>query len=679
LVLVDDASGSISVAKVLTTPSEPATGVGAGIKALLEASGSTASSITRPVHGATTLVTNAIIERRGEPTALLATRGFRDILEIGREWRYDIYDLSQRKLEPLVPRELRFEVTERMEPDGTVAVALDEADLERVAGAIHAAGIRAIAVCFLNSFANPEHELAAAERLRALIPDAQVVTSAEVAPEIREYERTSTAVACAYVVPGIGRHFRRLQETVEANGIETPVYLMHSSGGIVSLDTAARFPIKLIESGPAAGVLGAAFVGRQSGIPNLMSFDMGGTTAKLCCITDGQPTVVRDFEAARIHRFTRGSGMPLLVPVIDLTEIGAGGGSIARIDPLGLLAVGPESAGAEPGPVSYGRGGAEPTVTDANLLLGFIDPDYFLGGGMKIDRDAARDAVESRLAGPLGVDAVAAAAGVVRVVNENMANAAKIHLAERGLDPRSYSLIAFGGAGALHGGELARSLGIRELVYPMASGALSALGLLAAPVAIDFQQTAIWPLASAPWDRVTKLLEQLETRAIEALADTGARRDEASIVRSVEMRYVGQGYSVTVVLPEMLLDARAGERIASAFEEIYGRLYGNLNPNVPIEFTTWWVSVEAPGSQPSLTRRQGITEGNPEKGKRPIYSLRDEEWVDAAVIDHYLVSPGYTFEGPAVVEQRESTCLIAPGDRAVVDEQLNVRVQVASP
>jgi N-methylhydantoinase A len=482
------------------------------------------------------------------------------------------------------------------------------------------------------------------------------------------------------VAPGVGRHFRRLEEAVRSRGLDTSVYLMHSSGGIVSLDTAAQFPIKLIESGPAAGVLGAAFVGRQIGVPNLISFDMGGTTAKICCIDHGQPALVNDFEAARLQRFKRGSGIPLLVPVVDLTEIGAGGGSIAHVDRLGLLKVGPQSAAAAPGPACYGLGGTEPTVTDADLVLGYLDPGYFLGGRMSLDRDRAERALAEKVAPVLGVDVIAAAAGVVRVVNENMANAAKIHLAERGRDPRRYSLIAFGGAGGVHGGDLARTLGIAELIYPIGSGALSALGLLAAPVAMDFQQTAIWRLDELPWERARDILEELERRATDSLADTGADLASAAVSRSVDMRYVGQGYSVTVPLPNGALGPQAVGEISRRFDEVYGRLYESLNPGVPLELTTWRILVEAPGSQPELRAQiqAGASLEKAVKGRRPIYSLAAESFVEATVYDHYRLPPGAVFEGPAVVEQRESTCILAAGDGATVDEYQNVRIEVAT-
>jgi N-methylhydantoinase A len=678
LILVDDESGSVTVAKVSTTPAEPADGVAIGIRELLDASAVDPTLIERPVNGATTLITNTIIERSGARTALVTTRGFRDVLEIGREWRYDIYDLFQPKLEPLIPRDLRFEVAERIGPDGIVSLPLDLDDLEQAATRIESLGVEAVAICFINAYANSEHEDVAAAWLRSRLPKVQVVSSAAVAPEIREYERSSTAAACAYVAPGVGRHFHRLQQAVRECGVGTDVYLMHSSGGLVSLDTAARFPIKLVESGPAAGVLGAAFVGGQIGVPNLLSFDMGGTTAKICCIDAGEPAIVNDFEAARLQRFKRGSGIPLLVPVVDLTEIGAGGGSIARVDSLNLLKVGPQSAGAVPGPVCYGRGGTEPTVTDADLVLGYLDPRYFLGGRMAIDPEAAGRAIAQSLAPSLGVDAVTAAAGIVRVVNENMANAAKIHLAERGRDPRAYSLVAFGGAGAIHGGELARALGIGELIYPIASGALSALGLLAAPIAIDFQQTSIWRLDELPWDSAATMLAELEQRGADALSDTGADPDACRSSRTVEMRYVGQGYSVTVQLPDGTLSAESAPEIARRFDETYEALYGNRNPGIPLELTTWRIVVEAPGSQPVLRTQIVVDDlAAATKGTRPIYSLSGGEFVEATVYDHYLLAPGTRIEGPAVVEQRESTCVLAAGDRAWIDDHQNVRVEVA--
>ncbi|MGB2710176.1 MAG: hydantoinase/oxoprolinase family protein, partial [Conexibacter sp.] len=428
---VADANGIVAVGKLLTTPDEPARAVEAVLRETLDAAGLPVSEIQRIVHG-TTLVTNAIIERKGATTALLATAGFRDVLEIARERRYELYDLMVELPRPLVPRHLRFDVPERMLADGSTAEPLDEAHVERLARELAEQGIGTVAVSFLHAYANPAHEQAARAAIERAAPGTRVAISSEVVPEIREYERTSTTVASVYVQELVERYLRDLGERLGALGVEGPLYIMLSNGGIATVDVAARFPIRMLESGPAAGALAAASYGLANGRPDLMSFDMGGTTAKLCMIEDGVPLITHEFEVDRRYRLKPGSGLPVKTPVIDMIEIGVGGGSIARINPLGLLTVGPDSAGADPGPVCYGRGGSEPTVTDADLMLGYLDPRYFLGGRMSLDVEAARAAVAERIAGPLGLSVEEAAWGIHRSVNEDMANAARVHAVERG-------------------------------------------------------------------------------------------------------------------------------------------------------------------------------------------------------------------------------------------------------
>ncbi len=498
LVWVDDATGAVRVGKLLTTPKDPAQAVEQGVLGLLEEAGALPAGVRSLIHG-TTLATNALIERKGARTGLLTTAGFRDALEIGREGRYDMYDLFIDPPAPLVPRHLRLEVPERVGADGGVLRPLDAAGARAAIAALLAEGVEAVAISLLHAYRNPAHEQALARLVAAEAPGLPVSCSSEVVPEIREYERTSTTVANVYVMPLMGRYLDDLERKLADMGIPGGFYVMLSSGGIATPATAKRVPVRLVESGPAAGALAAARAARVAGEGRLLSFDMGGTTAKACVIDGGEPLLAREFEVARADRFKRGSGLPIRVPVIELIEIGAGGGSVARLDRMNLLKVGPDSAGADPGPACYGLGGREPTVTDADLVLGYLDPDFFLGGRMRLDVDAARRAISEVVAGPMGFDLTKAAWSIHRVVNENMAAAARIHGIERGKDLRAYPLFAFGGAGPVHGWHVGRILKVPRVLVPFGAGAASALGLLSAPLAFDFVRTAPQRLDPADW------------------------------------------------------------------------------------------------------------------------------------------------------------------------------------
>ncbi len=499
LVVVDEATGGLRVGKVLTTPKDPAHGVETGMVALLGEAGVATSDVQAVVHG-TTLATNALIERKGARTALVMTEGFRDSVEIRHEGRYDMYDLFIDPPSPLVPRHLRREVSERLLADGSVLRPLDEEGARRVIRELIAEGVEAIAICLLHAYVNPVHERRLAELIREIAPDRPVSCSSEVVPEIREYERASTTSANVYVAPLLERYLEDLERRLAELGVPGQLYIMQSSGGIALPPTARRLPIRLVESGPAGGALAAALAARHRGERRMLSFDMGGTTAKACVIDDGAPLVAREFEVARADRFKKGSGLPVRVPVIEMIEIGAGGGSIARVDRLGLLKVGPDSAGADPGPACYNLGGRLPTVTDADLLLGYLDAEFFLGGRMPLDREAARRAIDEHVARPLGLDVIGAARGIHRVVNENMAAAARIHGIERGKDLRSYPLFAFGGAGPVHCWQMARILKVPRILLPFGAGAMSAYGLLAAPLTFDFVRTLRQRLDEADWD-----------------------------------------------------------------------------------------------------------------------------------------------------------------------------------
>jgi N-methylhydantoinase A len=628
----------------------------------LAGAGVAVAEATLLVHG-TTLVTNALIERKGARTALLTTRGFRDSVEIGREKRYDLYDLQVELPRPLAPRHLRFDVPERILADGAVEEPLDEAYVERLARELAAAGIEAVAVSFLHSFTNGEHERRAAQAVRRAAPGLRVSLSSEVVPEIREYERTSTTLANVYVQGLVEDYLRDMQERLARAGFDGRFTVMLSSGGIATAETAGRFPVRMLESGPAAGALAAAAFGEAAGIRDLLSFDMGGTTAKLCAIAGGRPLVAEEFEVDRVYRLKRGSGLPVKIPVIDMIEIGVGGGSIARVSALGTLAVGPDSAGSDPGPACYGLGGREPTVTDADLVLGYLDPAYFLGGRMALDADAAHAAIAT-VAEPLGLSVEDAAWGIHQVVNENMANAARVHAVERGLDPRRLPLFAFGGAGPVHALGVAGALGSPAVYAPQGAGVMSAAGFLTAPLAFDFVRTRRALLHELDWTEAEALFAEMERAGEELLG-----LDDVRHRRIADLRYVGQGHELRVDVPP----GGAGE-LRAAFEARYRDLYGHEGPNVPVEALNWRVvssgpqpatQLWAPTSPPTAAslaarEREAFFPG----GRRSV-----------PVVDRYALGAGERIEGPAIVEERESTLVVPPGRAAEVTEQLAVVVR----
>lgn len=674
LIVYDERTGTLSIGKTLTTPDDPAIAVETGMKETLAEAGEPPEAIGNVIHG-TTLVTNALIERKGARTALITTRGFRDAVEIRHEGRYDLYDLFLEMPPPLAPRRFRFEVDERVLADGSVLTPLDTASLTTTIAALRAAGIQAVAVSLLHSYRNPVHERAVGDALATLAPDLVVSLSSEVVPEIREYERTSTTLANVYVRPLVEQYLRQLESRLRAQGMrDASLYIMLSSGGTATVETARRFPIRLIESGPAAGALAAAEYGRLTNRPNLLSFDMGGTTAKACIIDNGEPLVSADFEVARVYRFKRGSGLPVRVPVIEMIEIGAGGGSIARADSLGLLKVGPDSAGAQPGPVCYGRGGVAPTVTDADLLLGYLDPDFFLGGRMRLDR-AGSEAALAALGAQLDLTAVETAWGIHQVVNENMAGAARIHAVERGKDPRAYPLFAFGGAGPVHAYRVARILDAPELVIPMGAGVTSAVGFLVAPLAFDFVRSYFAPLRQLDFAAVNGLLRAMEDEGAATLAAAGVPRDAMAFRRTAEIRYRGQGHEVSVPLDTGDLTPETLPAIERAFDAVYRGLYGRVAEGVPLEVLNW--RVVASGPRPEINLHAEAT-GDPDvratiKGERAIYLPEVAGYAPVPVYDRYRLSPGAAFDGPAVIEERESTAIIG-GGRIAVDGYRNLIV-----
>lgn len=668
LIAFDERTGSLSIGKVLTTPGAPAAGVETGLQETLANAGEAPSAIGGIIHG-TTLVTNALIERKGATTALLTTKGFRDAIEIRREGRYDLYDLSLEMPPPLAPRRRRLEVDERILADGSILTPLDLAQVPALVERLRATGAEAVAICLLHSYRNPEHERLLGAALAEAAPDLIISLSSEVVAEMHEYERASTALANVYVRPLVERYLRELEERLHVGGMgAVPLLIMLSSGGTATVETAKRFPIRLIESGPAAGALAAAHYGALIGRPNLLSFDMGGTTAKACLIDGGEPLVAADFEVARVYRFKRGSGLPVRVPVIEMIEIGAGGGSIARVDSLGLLKVGPDSAGAEPGPACYGRGGTLPTVTDADLTLGYLDPRFFLGGRMALDLAAAEAAI-APLAAQLDLDPIAAAWGIHQVVNENMAGAARIHAVERGTDPRGRAIFGFGGAGPVHAYRVAEILRAPELIVPLGAGVTSALGFLVAPLAFDYVRSYPAPLTELDWDRANDLLAEMTNEGLNTLAEADVPAEAITMRRSADLRYRGQGHEVAVPLPDGVLGGDSLAALEETFAGVYRRLYGRVAEGVPLEVVSWRVVVSGP--RPSLDLRAptgGATDATASlKGERPIYLPEHGKHVTVPIYDRYGLAPGTTFISPAIVEERESTAIIGGGTIRIDD------------
>jgi N-methylhydantoinase A len=675
LLLVGE-DGSAVIGKTLTTPGDPSIAVEDALRPVLENGTVRAGERGTLIHG-TTLVTNALIERKGAPTALLTTQGFRDAVEIGREHRYELYDLNIELPKPLVPRHLRFDVPERIAADGSVLEPLDEKFVRRLVAELRDKGIKAIGVCYLNSFRNPAHEKRTAEIIAEVAPKTRVSLSSEVVAEIREFQRTSTTLVNVYVQERVADYLAQLQARLVKIGFAGSFFVMLSSGGIATRETSSRFPVRLLESGPAAGAIAAAEAGMLCGHRDLLSFDMGGTTAKLCVIEDGQPLKTHEFEVDRVYRFRKGSGLPVRIPVIDMIEIGAGGGSIARVDSLGLLKVGPQSAGADPGPVCYRQGGTEPTVTDADLVLGYLDPNYFLGGKMKLDVDGAKAALE-RLAKPLKMTAEQAAWGIHQIVNENMANAARAHLGERGKDPRRMPMYAFGGAGPVHGYCVAEILRLPALISPFGAGVGSTFGLLAAPLAFDFVRSAYSRVDQLDWRFANGLLDEMAAEGRKILEGSGLPASAITYQRTADMRYVGQGHEVAVGLPDGALSGADFRRITAAFEKTYETLYGRKGPDVPLEVINW--RVVASGPRPAMNLklpRDPVQRTEARKGSRLAYFPEYGRYVGTPVYDRYAFAPGARFDGPAIVEERESTLIIGARGHARVDERLNVIVEFA--
>lgn len=680
LVLHDSRRNLVHTGKLLTTPNDPSEAIVGGIRRLLAEVGLRAADLYSIVHG-TTLVANTVIERTGATVGLIATEGFRDVIEIAREIRYDLYDLFLEAPPTLVPRRRRREVPERLDADGQTLLPLDEAAVAQAARDLVAnEGSEALAISFMHAYRNPQHERRAAQIVRKLYPELPLTLSSQIAPEIREYERTSTACANAYVQPLMRRYLDRLESRLADIGFVGRLYVMLSGGGIAVVQEAKEFPIRLIESGPAAGAMAASFLARLMGLDHVVSFDMGGTTAKMCLVQNGAPDHKFDFEAGRVRRFVKGSGLPLKVSVVDMIEIGAGGGSIARVEPSsGLMKVGPRSAGSMPGPICYRQGGTEPTVTDADLLLGRLNPDYFLGGEMSLDIESVRDAFANGLALELKLSTMESALGVQRIVDETMTAATRMHLAEKGRDPRRYTLIAFGGAGPVHAYNLARLLKIQRVVVPLGAGVTSALGFLVAPPATDLVRSYVTRLERLDWNYVNALFAEMSEEGRRLLIDAGTDPTEIILRPSADMRHVGQGFEIPVPLPNVALVPADRPAIRQAFFASYRERFGRVVEDTPIEALSWRLACAAPGQD--IRMAGGMpTRGAPAKGaaRRGIRNVLFDGIgsLPCTVYDRYALAAGATFHGPALVEERESTCCIGPDARVRVDEFLNLVIEL---
>jgi N-methylhydantoinase A len=651
--------------KILTTPDAPESGVLKGIAILLAESAVPANAIELIIHG-TTLATNALIERKGAKTALLVTDGFRDSIEIAYEHRFEQSDVFMERPPPLVPRDLRFDVPERMAADGSVLLPLDEGALRQLVPKLQEAAIEAVAIGFLHSYANADHEIRAGNIIQEAMPHATVTLSSKVCPEIREYDRLSTACANAYVQPLMAGYLQRLKDGLVEQGMTCPLLLMMSSGGVTTLETAITYPIRLVESGPAGGAIFSRNVAAECDLSNVLSFDMGGTTAKICLIDNFEPQLSRSFEVARMYRFLKGSGIPIRIPVIDMVEIGAGGGSIARVNELQQINVGPDSAGAAPGPACYDQGGTEPTVTDADLTLGRIDVNLFAGGKVQLDQKKAEAALDRAIGNPLDLPTVGAAAGISEIVDENMANAARVHAIECGKDLGTRTLIAFGGAAPLHASRLAEKLGVNQIVIPTGAGVGSAIGFLRAPIAYEVVRTRFMPLSQFDNNTVNNLFIDMRSEALEVVR-LGAPAGELREVRTAYMRYRGQGHEIGVDLPVREMEKSDFALLENQFVDVYGAHYGRTIPNLDVEVVSWSLALSTIEALPSPPQgKQTLRHAEPAT-ERLVFDSETSEKRRIPVYMRSNLEPGSEISGPAIIAEDETSTLVG----ARFDAQIN--------
>ncbi len=672
--LVDDATGLAELHKQLTTPERPSRAVLDGLDTLLGQTRKSPGDVAGIVHGST-LVTNALIERRGVTTGMLVTKGFSDVLDIAFERRYDLYDLRMRLPAPLVDRRMRIEIDERLRADGSVEFALDDDDVKRATDRLVADGVTSIAVCFLHSFTSGVHEERAAAIIRSAHPTVYVSTSADVSPSMKEYERWTTATMNAYTQPIVDVYLAEIEAGLAARGIRGSFQVMTSNGGCVSVATARRYPVRMLESGPAAGILMAGRLGEAIGAANIVAYDMGGTTAKGAVIQNGEALKAYEIEVARLHEFKRGSGLPAKIPVLDMIEIGSGGGSIARIDARGVISVGPKSAGASPGPACYGMGGPHPTLTDANLMLGYYAEDTFLGGRFRLNKNAAADVIDRIIAKPLGIELLQAAWGVHEVVNEDVARAIRIHASERGIDYRKSSIIAFGGSGPAHATRVARKLRIPRVIFPLGSGVMSACGMLVCPPSFEVTRSHRLPLEMATCEIFRGMFTELNDKARTVLCEAGSPEDQHLLAHSLDVRYVGQGYEVEVLIPKEALDSDPKLWLPDLFEAEYRKRFGLSVLDAPLEILNF--KLQANGIAPPLTKIYRPNPGkNSKKITRQAYFGRGGTTEKSDVLSRYQIAKGDVVIGPAFVEEDECTVVLGPGDQGSVDHLGNLVVDI---
>ena len=646
--------------KTLTTKSQPETGVLAGIETVLTQAKINPSQVETIIYG-TTLATNLLIERRGASVALVTTLGFRDVVEMRNENRFEQYDINIELPTPLVPRSRRLVVSERIGADGRILKPLNEDEVRALIPHLLEKKIQSVAVGFLHSYRNNSHEQRAREIICAEAPELDVTLSSEVSPEMREFERISTACANAYVQPLMSRHLGSLASQLRTQGLDCPLFLMLSGGGITTLETAIRFPVRLVESGPAGGAIFSSFIASQLGLSRVLSYDMGGTTAKVCLIDDGEPHTSRTFEVAREYRFLKGSGIPINIPVIEMVEIGAGGGSIADVDSMNRIRVGPESADSEPGPASYDLGGTAPTVTDADLLLGRLDPENFAGGSIRLNVENASKALDSVIGSKLGFKTSHTALGVSEIVDENMSNAARVHAIESGVDIETYTIVAFGGAAPIHAARLAEKLNIQKIVIPPGAGVGSALGFLQAPVSYEVIRSYYQRLDDLDYHGINQLLHSMRKEATDVV-EPGAQGQKTREIRTAFMRYIGQGHEVSVEIPVKLeeaeLDSQSSGRLMIAFETEYTRLYGRTIPSLEIEILTWSLLVSTKGSNGRAIKMSAKSYAPDTTEFRKLMDAESGEFNDAAVYDRSSLSPGAKIEGPVIVTESDTATVI---------------------
>jgi N-methylhydantoinase A len=670
--MVDSDTGSVDIFKHPTTE-DPADGVLAGLSEFIDETDTSWSEVDQLIH-ATTLATNTILERDGAKTALLVTEGFRDVSVLGRQKRYDLYDLQLQKQDPLVPREDVFEVGERIHPSKGVVEAVDDEAVSDLAAEV-AAEYDSVAVSFLHSYQDDTHERQVGDVFAETAPDLAVSLSSDLSGLFREYERTNTAAIDAYIKPRIHDYLRTIEDSLAEDGYDSSFFMMKSSGGVATPKMIREAPVQIIESGPVAGSLNSAGLATTLGYDNVFSFDMGGTTAKICFVIDGEPHRTDVFEVDELE-MKKGSGIPVNLLVVDMIEISAGGGSIASVEETGAISVGPESAGADPGPICYGFGGTRPTITDADLALGYLNPDYFLGGEMELDEEGAVEGIERDVAEPLGVDVQTAAWGIKRVVDNSMMQASRVHASERGIDLRKFGMVAFGGAGPMHAAFIADELNVPRVIVPSGAGVASAVGLLVADVEFHLDQTDVMLLDDDSLDRINEIYRDLEQQGVDLVEEARETVSELVVERTADMKYKGQAHDISIALPDGEFDEVDLDTIRERFNRTYADTYGDSDPDDPSEGVTWKVTVRSITNSPELHAEATAEEDDPYKGTREAYFERADGFVECDVYDRIRLDPGTTFTGPAVVEERNSTTVVPPGDEVTVDEYGNFVISI---